>query len=84
MCGLDIEGRFAIEISFLEDRKPIKFLQDSALHGNTGQIPERYDMRIEFIEMNQKIGLACKNSFIFSRPLTQQSGLASLQLTGVL
>jgi hypothetical protein len=41
-------------MSFLEDRKPIKFLKDSVLHGNTGQIPERYDMGIEFIEMNLK------------------------------
>jgi hypothetical protein len=52
---LDIEGRFPMEMSFLEDIKPIKFLGRTAYCVEIlGKTPKRYDTVIEFIEMNDK------------------------------
>jgi hypothetical protein len=52
---LDIEGRFPMEMSFLEDIKPTKFLGRTAYCMEIpGKTPKRYDTVIEFIEMNEK------------------------------
>ncbi|HYA15316.1 MAG TPA: PilZ domain-containing protein [Syntrophales bacterium] len=52
---LEIAGRFPMEMSFLSDIKPIKFLGRTAYCTEIlGKMPKRYDTVIEFIEMNEK------------------------------
>jgi hypothetical protein len=52
---LDIEGSFPMEMTFPEDKKPIKFLGRTAYCMEIPhKTPKRYDPGIEFIEMNEK------------------------------
>ena len=52
---LNIEDRFPMEMSFSEDKKPIKFLGRTAYCMEIpGKTPQCYDTGIEFIEMSEK------------------------------